>query len=276
MPIKRTTQEEIDKKLQESQESTEDTTENSKSQITNNDEDPEGEEANNGSETENQEEEEIEGNEEETTEGEDNDQNLPVKKQPSVEERYKQSTQEAQILHNKNKKFSETVEKAAKIPEPTEEEMKNAYPDWDVMSATEQKLAKESVMHKKKFDMIHGVVLEGKKVEEWAEEVDSFLIKAITQYPSLDGKEEQFKRYCMKESRRGVDFDILVNAFLNLVSTTKPPRKKGSLFSTASGGKPDKKKQEQYIDEKQAAILRKNDQKTYNRLVREGKIKFEL
>ena len=80
----------------------------------------------------------------------------------------------------------------------------------------------------------------------------------------------------MKESRRGVDLDDLVKAFL-FDAVPSPARKnKGSLLESGSGGRGDEKKNDGFIDEKQASILRRTNHKEYNRLVKAGKIKIKL
>lgn len=212
--------------------------------------------------------------ENESEEDEDID-NTPDPKTPTPEERYKESTREAQVLYSKQKKFTETVEKAAQLPEPTPEELQAEYSDWDVMTETEQRFAKENLMNKRRFEMIHEATLEGKKLDEWVEKVDSFLVQGVTKHPRLVGKEEKFKAFCMKPTRRGVDLDDLVGAFLFGMADNQPARKKGSLLATGSGGRSSAPQQE-FMDEKQAAVLRTKNHKLYQRMVREGKIKINI
>ena len=198
----------------------------------------------------------------------------PPTNQPPVEERYRQSTIEAQVLTAKQKKFNQTVKDAANLPEPTEEELRAEYPDWDVMDDTAKKLAKKSLMNERRFGMVVTAVEEGRKIDEWTKKVDDFVATAITkpEFARLTGKEEEFKSFCMKPTRRGVDLEDLAKAFLHDATDTPAPRKKGSLLEPGSGGGTPINTEES-MDENQLAQLRTKDQKTYNRLIKEGKIK---
>jgi len=202
----------------------------------------------------------------------------PATPLPPVEERYKHQRVEAQIQDAKIKKFGETVENAANLPEPKEEELKAEYPDWDMMTETEKRLAKDNLMNKRKFDMVHQATQEGKQLEEWAGRVDSFITTALTkpEFGKLAGKEEEFKAFCMKPTRRGVDLEDLANAFLNIVTETPAPRKRGSLLESGSGSGGQRAPEGGFIDEKQAAELRTKNHKLYQRLVKAGKIKIQI
>lgn len=201
---------------------------------------------------------------------------LPPKKEekPTIEERYKGQQQENQVLFAKTKKFNEAVENAAKLPEPEEKELKAEYPNWEDMTDFERQLAKENLSNKKKFDTIYQATLEGKKIDDWNQKVEGFLVEGITKYPNLVGKEEAFKTFSNKETRRGVDLDVLVSAFLfDNDSQPKPKRNNSLLESGSSGG--GNKPAEQTITADQAEQLRTKNQKQYNKLVKTGKIKPE-
>lgn len=182
-----------------------------------------------------------------------------------------ESAREAMILVGRNKKFTTAVDEAANLPEPTVEDLKSEYPEWDSMTQTEQRLAKDNLVNKRKFDRVHQAVEETKKVEEWADSVDKYL--AENPNTELEGKEEAFKSYCMKPTKRGLDFETLVAAFLY----TQPAatQHKGSLLETGTGGPKDSPKPKEYSAE-EAASIRKRDPKLYKRLVMEGKINIDV
>lgn len=208
-------------------------------------------------------------------ENKDQDKNTP----PSLEDRYAASTQEAQILHSRQKEINEAFDKADKLPEPTEEELKAEYPDWDKMSPTEKRFAKDILLNKRKFSTVNEVAQKGKKLDEWIDQVDNFIKTEVGKYPRLVGHESEFKSFAIKPSRRGVDFEVLVSSFLfNLVEKKEDKgKKKGSLFNKGGGGRPEKKDNaDQYADPKQVKMLRQKNQKLYMRLVREGKIKIKI
>lgn len=194
--------------------------------------------------------------------------------EPNYKDKFINSTREAQVLASKNKKITEVIEQAAELGEPTDEEMAKTYPDWDLMTDSERRMAKDSILSKKKFELIHNAILETKKVDEWVSNVDEFIEdpKTIADNPALEGKEADFRAFCLKPTRRGVDFEDLVNSFL---FTVKPEQKHtGALLETASGGPKETKPKELTVEE--ISMIRKNDPKKYKELIKQGKVKINL
>lgn len=152
-------------------------------------------------------------------------------------EKFSNSSREAALLAAKLKKQNEALEQAGLVKKPTEEEMRDEYPEWDEMSATEKKLATNSVWSDRRFGLIENLSKETKDIEAWNGKVDTFVEdpKSFIKYPRLEGKVEGFKAFCVKETRRGVDFEDLVGAFLNKIDSERKP-KKGQMFEKPSGG----------------------------------------
>lgn len=193
------------------------------------------------------------------------------------QKKFAESSREAQILSSKNRKLTETIEEAATLPAPSDEEMKNEYADWDSLTEFEQKIARNQLHDKKKFDKIHEAVQATKQVDEWAKKVDEFVTAPanLQKYQELDGREAEFRSFSMKESRRGVDFEDLVAAFLfQAESQPKKPKQKGSLLARPSGGQAPAKPQGLTLE--QIAYIRKTDSRKYKQLVKEGKIKINV
>jgi hypothetical protein len=199
----------------------------------------------------------------------------PKEEPVDYEKKYKASSGEAQILLSKTKKITEAVAKAGEIAEPTDEEMTKEFPDWEVMSDTERKLAKDSVVNRKKFSTLAEATGEIKDIDAWNDKVDSFLAdpKVLADHPDLDGNEEEFKTFATKPTRRGVDFEDLVSSFLYMQSKEVRPKNKGGMFETGSAGlndKPKPKTDKITVDESRR--LRLLDYKKYLQYVKEGKI----
>ena len=186
------------------------------------------------------------------------------------------SAQEAQILHSKNKKLNESLEKALNVEEPTEAELQGEYQDWDMMSDFEKKMAKDSLTNKRRMSALDEIVKENKDLEGWVSKVDEFVGDPanLAKYTQLDGKQEEFKLFATKPTRRGVDFEDLVSAFL---FNEKPePKKTGQMFEKGTGGQQDKGKEIGKISVDEARELRKNDYKKYMEMVKSGKIDLGL
>lgn len=200
---------------------------------------------------------------------------------PPAEDPYKrkfaESSREAQILASKNRKITETIEQAAALPEPTEEELKAKYTDWDNLTDFEKQMAKDAYISSKRFGLINQAVIENSKVDEWAKKVDEYVENPTTlqNYKDLEGRQAEFRSFAMKESRRGLDMEELVKYFLAVEPKPTAPVAPGTMVQRPNGGNPPKPAAPGYTVE-QAALLRKTDHKKYNELVMSGVIKIEL
>jgi hypothetical protein len=174
----------------------------------------------------------------------------------------------------KSDKLNKAVDEAAQITEIPEEEIKKDYPEWDDMTETEKRLAKENYRNNKRFEVIHKAALEGKNIEEWNKKVETFITdpKTLADNPDLEGKQEEFKIFSGKPTRRGVDFETLVSAFLHDESKVVK-KNKGSMMEQGSGGPNDKAKpKSDKITLEQARHLRQTNYPKYTELLRAGKI----
>lgn len=203
---------------------------------------------------------------------------VPSQEEVDYKKKFTESSREAQILHAKNKQINEAIERAKAIPEPTEEELKKEYEDWDVLTDTERKLAKDNFMSSKRFAYLDDVTKESKDIEAWNSKVDSFIgdPKTLVDNPALEGKEEDFKIFAGKPTRRGVDFPDLISAFLYSNNKMKTEPKKGKMFETGSGGLNEKPKNEPgKISIEQARTLRNTDYAKYKEYLLAGKIESD-
>lgn len=237
-------------------------------------------EENEGSEDE--EESEDDGSEDESEDDEENREPSKLKPQQEdpnpLDKRYLESSREAIILNERNKKMTSAVEQAAAITEVTDEEIVAAYPGvkLDEVPAYQIQMMKDAILNKKKFEAVHNVVAQSKKLDEWIDSVDAFLSDPDTKdlYPHLRSAEnkEAFKRFAIKETHRGVDMELLAKTFA--FDLPKKEKKRGSLFATASGGAPAPSKK--YLNEEDAAILRRKSPKKYREYIKAGKIKVNI
>lgn len=192
-------------------------------------------------------------------------------------ERLVASAQEAQILHAKNKKINEALDKALSTPEPTEEEMVQEFSEWDVMSDFEKKMARESLANKRRMLALDEIVKENKDLEGWVTKVDDFIADPVnlTKYPELDGKQDEFKLFATKPTRRNVDFEDIVPAFLYGLKPELP--RKGKMFEVGSGGPNDRGKQKgDKISIEEARVLRTTNYEKYKTMLKAGKIEIEF
>lgn len=184
--------------------------------------------------------------------------------------KFKESSREAQVQFSKSKKITTAIERANQIVDVEVTELQKEYPEWDTLSDFEQRLAKDSYISKKRFEAINSVSQEFQEIDAWNDKVDEFIEdpKLMNRYPELEGKEEEFKKFSTKSTRRGLDFPDLVAAFLY-----NSPRKqyKGSMFESTTSGQ-GKSPQKKKMSLENAAILRLTNHKEYLRLLKSGKI----
>jgi hypothetical protein len=191
---------------------------------------------------------------------------VDIPPQEDFKKRFAESTREAQILYAKNKKTMETIQEAGKVAEPTEDEMKVQFPDWDLMSDTEKSLSKRVYKGEKALGMITQISEESKKVDEWNGKVDTFVDdpESAQKYPKLAGREAEFKAFASKPTRVGVDFEVLVNAFSYELNTGGGHK---TLFNNGSGGD---KPQSTTPTAEDASTLRKTNPREWERRSKAG------
>lgn len=195
----------------------------------------------------------------------------PDKDSVDYKKKFSDSTRENQVLHSKLKSF----EKASTVPEPTDKDMGQEYPDWEVMDDFDKKVAKNIWKQAKRNQATDEMVADSKKVDKWNKSVDEFVDdpKTLIDNSNLEGKLDEFKIFVSKPSRRGADFDDLVSAFLYRVGKDKPTKKKGKMIETGTGGPSKKSKpKSDKLTIEQGALLKKKNYNEYKRLLNAGKI----
>lgn len=213
--------------------------------------------------------------EEEIKEEEEEEEKPPV---VDYKKKFVESAREAQVLHSKDKKMVEALDQAKGLPSPSDEEMIKLYPDWEMLTDTEKRLAKDTEMSKRQFNILHEASTAGKDISAWNDKVDKFIDdpKTFIAHPDLEGKADDFKVFATKATRRGVDFPDLVSAFLYEVEKSMPPKHKGAMFEKGSGGAKDLEKQKgDKISLEEARNLRKTNFNKYKELLKAGKIEKE-
>lgn len=213
--------------------------------------------------------EEAEEEEKEEEEPED-EKEEEVKPEVDHKKKFIESQREAKVLHSKVKGF----EKASEVPDPTDKDMEVEYSDWEDLSDFEKKIAKNDWKNTRRNEAIDQAISESKNVDEWNSKVDKTLDdpQILIDTPALEGKLEDLKIFVSKPSRRGVDFDDLIKAFLFDVQENKPAKKKGQMFEKGSGGPSKKSKPKGKLTIEEGAKLRKRDGAEFKRQLLAGNI----
>lgn len=195
-----------------------------------------------------------------------------------TKKKFSNSSREAQVLGFKEKELAKAQEQADQLPEPTDEEMKAIYPNWDEIDKLTQDLAKDRVLNKKKNEIIQGARAKFKDVQDWTEKVDTYIgnPQTLIDHPELEGKTEDFKAFASKPSRKGVEFDDLVLAFMGDLAKNKPAPKKGGMFPTGGSRTPEPPKpKDDTLSPAEGEQLRLTDYKKYVQMLKAHKIRNE-
>ena len=204
--------------------------------------------------------------------------------EPEVEQDYetkfKQSTKEATTLHFRNKQMKDAVNDAKTIGEPTDDEIrdyaKQLGEDFDSLDNFTKNLLKRNLVNEQKFDKVSNVIEDKEELDNWVGDVSEYVNdeKILNKYPSLANRSTEFIRFSSKKSRRGMDMEDLVAAFM-YSEVQGTPKKKGSLLLNRGGGQ-DPMPQKKGFDADDLQALRNKDPKKYMEAVKSGKVDIKL
>lgn len=194
--------------------------------------------------------------------------------EPDYKKKFSESSAEAQSLALRKKAYEDKIAEARALPEPTVEELKEKYPDWDELSPTVQQMARESLHNKKKNALIETIADQQKADEEYYGKADAFAVdpENVKRFPALEGQEELFKKFASKESRRGLDFEDIAVIFSGVYPKSRRASNR-SLFPRNGASNDKKKPASKHMDAATASNLRITSPKAYNEMVRSGRIK---
>jgi len=183
------------------------------------------------------------------------------------------SQQEALVLREQVQRLEAEKNKVVEV---TEEFMKEKYQDWDDMTSGEQRALTEVEKVKQENAEIRAKSNEFNNDKAWGEKVAAFVEDPTfaESFAKIVGREEDFKRFAGKPTRKGLPLEDLAKIFLYENPTT-PVEHKRSLFNSPGGigkGQPPRKG----LTSDEIRILRINSPKKYNELVRQHKIKAEI
>jgi hypothetical protein len=185
---------------------------------------------------------------------------------PTAEEKFAASTRENQILTARLAAFEDEKARRELTNTPTDSDLKAAFPEWEYMSATEQRLARESFTARRTSEVLLAKENEREADTRWNTDLELSAAK----YPSLLGKEQQFKQFANKKQYRGTPIEVLVNAFLHTASTATPstptPAAPGLEPGTGGPKTPEKPKLLTAADLK---TLRETDSAAYRKYIAE-------
>ena len=183
--------------------------------------------------------------------------------QPPVdyEKKFKESSREAQILASQLDE--ERKRNKPLTTDPTEQELRALYPEWDTFTASDKAFAKENLTLKRTAEANAREIAEIRAEKAWEKD----LANAVKTFPALKGKEDDFEKFVMKPTHKGTPIETLARAFLNdptkPVEPAKPadPPPKGGM--ERPGGGPQHAPKPKLLTGDELKVLRETDNKAY-------------
>jgi len=186
------------------------------------------------------------------------------------------SARENQKILAENRTMTKALADAEDIPEPTDDDLKKEYgvDDWELMSDTEKKFAKEAVISKRWRVEISKAKDQAKKINKWGEKIGQFVNdpQTLIDNPKLEGQTNAFIKFATTDENNSVPVKILVSAFLHENSSGKKSNK-GRQFQKGSGGANTKAiPTSNKISLDDARVLKANDYDEYRKQMKLGNI----
>jgi hypothetical protein len=182
--------------------------------------------------------------------------------------KFAESTREAQILAAQlEAERAKNARRDASAPSDTE--LQTEYPEWEYMSDTEKKLARQSFTATKTATALLQDKQEREEQARWNTELEL----AIAKEPALLGKEQGFKEFASKPTHRGAPLDVLVDAFLHKSGAVPPKTPTPSAPGLESGqGGPREPLKPKGTSAEDLKNLRENDYPAYLEYIKKHEI----
>jgi hypothetical protein len=197
----------------------------------------------------------------------------PVSPEPQPElvpkEKFVASQRES-ILNAERVKVRDTrIEQLTKQDTPTDEAMRQLYPEWDQLDDYNKRV----IIRQETIAMQQSRTLAKQQEIEEKQRLEDELDNVVETNPKLRSKEAEFKRFARNSKNRGIPAETLAKAFLFDAEDETTPMQTShtDALPTGSGGprepiKPNK------ISLADAAILRDTNYKEYKRQLLAGNI----
>jgi hypothetical protein len=137
----------------------------------------------------------------------------------SVEFWKKKATAQGQENIVLSRKLEDATRPKELTNQPTDSDLRAAFPEWEVMTENERSLARRTFATERLTTSILQEREQEKATQRWNTELEL----TIAQKPALQGKEQAFKEFANKPTHRGAPLETLVSAFLFEASSTPTP-----------------------------------------------------
>jgi hypothetical protein len=188
------------------------------------------------------------------------------------EKKFADSTRENQILQSKLDAQERDRQDLTK--EPTDSDLRTAFPEWDTLTDFEKRSARLSYDAQRTAAMANQSVRQLQDERAWNTGIEL----AVSSDPALQGKEQAFRQFASKPQYKGVSMDVLIPAFLHKnggAPAAPAPTPKSGLETGNGGPRAPEKPKTLSIDD--LSTLRQANPRAYQEYIRNHKAEdFDL
>jgi len=134
------------------------------------------------------------------------------------EKKFQESARENELLRQAQAQREKAAQELTK--EPTESELKAAFPSWDMYDDTQKELARRTFSAERTAAIASASAQEFKNDQSWNTSIEL----AITSDPALQGKEQAFRQFAKQPKYKNIPMDILTAAFLQKAPPSEVPK----------------------------------------------------
>ena len=148
--------------------------------------------------------------------------------------------------------------------EPTDSELRAAFPEWDSLSDFEKGIARRQVNTERIAAASARTSAELAAKDSW----NASIQVALTSNDSLQGREQAFRQFASKPQYRGAPMELIVNAFLGKQPAQADPRPTPRPGLEPGSGGPKAPERPKTLSAEELKTLRKTDEKAYTEYIR--------
>jgi len=185
------------------------------------------------------------------------------------EKKFKESSRENQILHERLKAQEEAGKELTK--EPTDSELRTAFPSWENYDETQKEFARRTYGAERTALNAQRIAQQMQSERAW----NTSLELALSSNDALQGKEQAFRQYASKPQYRNVPMDVLVDAFLGKQGSPPPKPTPKPGLEPGSGG-PRTPEKPKTLSTEELSKLRQNDPKAYQDYLKKHPIDLDV
>lgn len=193
------------------------------------------------------------------------------------EKKFAESSRENQLLRERMAAEERARQELTK--DPTESELRAAFPSWDLYDDTQKEFARRTFGAERTASTAARIAQELQQDRAWNTSIEL----AISSDPALQGKEQAFKQFASKPQYKNVPMDVLISAFLQKHGAAAPPTTppapapapKPGLEPGNGGPRTPDQGPKKYSGE-ELRTIRETDQRRYEEIIKSGQYDDEL